>query len=95
MDYNFFKKIDVSSSSFNEDYDMIITFTTQGIFFLNEGSGVVEYSFNGTTVHGELDSSNLTKFLSFDNRVVSTIWFRVKIGSSGTIKISVQAWGTP
>lgn len=98
-DYNYFQKTAVNWSTFgggaSDGYgpDQIITFSTQGVMFLNEGSGVVEYSFNGNTVHGELDSSKITAGLSFDNRVISMIWFRVKSGSTGPITISVQAWG--
>jgi len=106
-DWNFFQRLNVSATSFGggsiDGYqpDMIITFTTQGVIFLNENataSGkIVEYSFNGTTVHGELDVStgSLTKMLTFNNRVISKIWFRVKSGSSGPIPISVQAWCIP
>lgn len=98
-DYNFFEKVDVNTSTFGGDSidgyqpDMFITFVTQTIMMLNEGSGIVEYSFNGNTVHGELDSSKASAALSFDNRIVSKIWFRIKSGSSGPITISVHAWG--
>lgn len=99
-DYNFFEKQDINWITFgggaSDGYgpDMMIPFTTQSVIFINEGNGIIEYSFTGKTVHGELDSSSVTKGLIFDNRVVSLIWFRVKTGSSGPIKISVQAWST-
>lgn len=92
-DYNYFQKVSVNTAAFATDCDSLITFTTQGLMFLNEGTGVVEFSFNGTTVHGELDSTKASAGLSFDNRVVSKIWFRVKTGSSGPIVVSVTAWG--
>lgn len=100
--YNYFKKLDVNWDSFGgggialgyQGADMVINFTTQGAVFLNEGTGVVEYSFNGKDVHGELDGDGATKGIIFDNRAVSSIWFRVKSGSSGPITASVQAWGT-
>lgn len=97
-DFNFFEKLDVNWSTFGANSvdgyqpDMIITFTTTGITFINEGTGVVEYSFNGNTIHGELNSAGLSNKMTFDNRVVSKIWFRVKTGSSGPITISVTAW---
>lgn len=97
-DYNFFSKIDIVAATFGgnsiDGYqpDMIVTFPTTGITFMNEGSGVLEFSFNGRTVHGELDSSKPTAGMSFDNRNVSTIWFRIKAGSSGPISVSVSAW---
>lgn len=97
-DFNFYQKIAVNWSTFGggsvDGYqpDMIITFSTQGVLFLNEGTGVVEYSFNGNTVHGELDSTKPSVGLTFDNRVISMIWFRVKSGSSGPITVRVDAW---
>jgi hypothetical protein len=105
QDFNFFEKRTVSWTQFGapdgytiaDGYgpDMVITFPTYGLIFLNEGStNVIEYSFNGTTVHGELDSNtgSLTKMLTFNDRPVSLIWFRLKSGSAGVV--SVQAWGT-
>lgn len=98
LDFNYFIKTAVNWSTFGGGAsdgigpDQIITFNTQAALFLNEGTGVVEYSFNGNTVHGELDSTNVTKGLAFDNRVISLIWFRVKTGSTGPITVSVQAW---
>jgi len=56
-------------------------------------SSVIEYSFNGNTVHGELGSCFENISLTFQNRVISTIWFRVQSGSTGTLNVSVQAWG--
>lgn len=102
-DFNYFKKTVVNWSQFgtpdgytiSDGYgpDQIITFSTQSVLFLNENSsGVVEYSFNGTTVHGELDPTLPSRGLTFDNRVISLIWFRIKAGSTGPITIRVDAW---
>ena len=102
-DFNFFSKVAVNWTQFgaSDGYttadgygpDLVITFSTQTVMFLNEGNGVVEYSFNGTTVHGELDSTKASAGLTFDNRVICLIWFRIKAGSSGPINVSVHAWG--
>ena len=97
-DFNFYQKVAVSATTFGgesvsgQQPDIIISFTTQGIMLLNEGSGIVEYSFNGNTVHGELNSASASNGLSFDNRVVSMIWFRIKSGSVGPINIRIDAW---
>lgn len=93
-DFNFFQKSAITSSVFNTDADMIIKFPTQSVMFLNLGSGTIEFSFNGNTVHGELNSANPSVGLTFDNRVISKIWFRIQSGSSGPITVSVQAWAT-
>lgn len=102
-DFNFYQKFEVVAADFGsestggEQPDTIITFPTQSIMFLNEETGagkIVEYSFNGNHVHGELNPELPSRGLTFDNRVASTIWFRVKSGSSGPITIRVDAWGT-
>jgi hypothetical protein len=105
-DFNFYQKVEVNWSQFgaSDGYttadgygpDLCITFPTQSVMFLNEETGstsVVEYSFNGTTVHGELDPSLPSRGLSWDNRVISLIWFRVKAGSTGPVTVRVDAWG--
>lgn len=105
-DFNYFKSTSVSWTQFgasdgyttSDGYgpDLIITFPTNGIMFTNETSGqVVEYSFNGNTVHGQLDgtATSTTRSLTFLNKVASVIWFRLKSGSAGPAIITVTAWG--
>lgn len=90
-DFNFYQKKSITSSSFNDDCDAVITFPTQGILFSLEGTGVIEYSFNGNTTHGEMDSSKSSKDLSFSFRNISKIWF--KLVSGGPVNIRIEAWG--
>lgn len=90
-DYNFFQRANVSNADFGEHPDMVITFTTTGVLFLNEGTGVVEFSFNGNTVHGSLNSADPSKGISYDNRVVSTIWFR-RVSGDASITVRVEGW---
>lgn len=98
-DFNYFQKFAVMATTFGGESidgyqpDAILTFSTQSVMFLNLGTGTVEYSFNGTTVHGELNSANPSAGMVFDNRIISMIWFRVQSGSSGPIEVSVRAWG--
>ena len=108
QDFNFFKKIAVSNPTSNADpndgyvlfgdytdgyrHSAFIPFTTQGIMLSNEGSGVIEFSFNGHTVSGELNSATASKTLTFENRSVCKIWLRVASGSSGPINCTIQAW---
>lgn len=75
--------------------DIIIPFSTTGLSFINYGTdsnNIIEYSFNGTTVHGDMIPQTPSSALVFDNRVVSTIWFRLKSGSSGPVNIRIEAW---
>lgn len=95
-DFNFFQKSSVSTNDFNEECDMIITFPTQTVMMLLENNtGVAEYSFNGNTVHGELNSALPSRAISFDNRKITKIWFRLRSGSPGPLTVRVDAWGTP
>lgn len=102
-DFNFYKIVSVNTSSFGggsvDGYqpDVIVTFPTQGFSLISYGansSNTVEYSFNGTTVHGDLTPQTSSGALVFDVRSVSTIWFRLKTGSTGPVDIRVEAWGT-
>ncbi len=98
-----FGSSDLDGYETNDGYycDMFITFPTAGVIFHTEGgsTNTVEYSFNGHTVHGELVPGTATDTgrttITFLNRKVTAIWFRVKSGSSGPITVSVEAWGDP
>lgn len=96
-DFNFFKKLDVTWTSFNETSDVTIPFPARVLTIHNEGSGstnAIEYSFNGNTVHGDMIPGKSSATLSFEDRPFSGIWFRIKSGSSGTITIRIESWGT-
>lgn len=88
-DDNFFTKLSVSASSFNEDCDIVIPFSTQTVTFQLETTGRIEYSFNGTTVHGDMENGKASASLTFENRVICKIWFRLASGA-GTVRI--EAW---
>jgi len=98
LDFNYFGNITPGSStpgSFATNCDVVITFPTQTIIFWlpTSGGGSVQYSFNGNTIHGTLDSAGLLgpNTLTFENRPVCKIWF-AKTG--GTPVVRVEAWGT-
>jgi len=102
-DFNYYQSLSITATTFAgntiDGYqpDAVITFPSYGLILTNETSGeIVEYSFNGTTVHGQLDgtATSTTRIMSFLNRQVSCIWFRVKTGSSGTVNVTVTAWAT-
>lgn len=88
FDHNFFQKITVSNANFNNLSDMLILFPTYTVTFQLEttSGGLVEYSFNGNTVHGDMTSNLPSANLVFQNRVISGIWFK------GTGVVRVEAW---
>ena|SRR5271154_5107685 len=100
-DFNFFDKLAVTATSFGSNSvdgyqpDMIITFPTQTVTFQLEpatgGTGVIQYSFNGITIHGDMTYNDYSANLTFQNRVISKIWFQL-VSGSGTVRI--EAWGT-
>lgn len=85
-DFNFFNKITVSAGSFSANCDLLITFPTYTVTFSLESGTSVEYSFNGNTLHGDMTSGKTSASLTFENRVISKIWFR------GTGVVRVEAW---
>lgn len=89
FDWNFFQKITVTATSFNNNADLIIPFVTQGVMLVNEdASNIVQVSFNGNTIHDELNPAVIRGF-TYDNRVVSKIWFQTL---SGSAVVSIRAW---
>lgn len=104
-DFNFYQVVPVNWYQFGspdgytieDGYgpDIVITFTTQGLSFINFGTAadnIVEYSFNGNTVHGDLTPYTSSASLVFDNRIISCIWFRLKAGATGPVNIRIEAW---
>lgn len=91
-DYNYFERVTVSGADFPEFADVHFNFRFSNMSFslVWEGTGVIEYSFNGNTVHGDMENGQPTQAIFFDDRVVPGIWFRLKSGSSGTVR--VESW---
>jgi len=100
-DYNFFQKVTVTWNQFGggatDGYspDCIITLPSSfsSLWLINEtGSTVVEVSYNGYTVHDELNPTILPQGAQYLNRPgCSLIWLRLKTGASATV--SIRAWG--
>lgn len=85
-DFNFFQKVTVSNGSFVLNCDVFIPFSTYTVTLQLESGGPVEYSFNGNYLHGDMTSGKSSASLTFENRVISKIWFR------GTGVVRVEAW---
>lgn len=92
----YFQKVTVSSAGFTGNTEPTIVVNVAGgcnnFSLCNEttAASVVEVSYNGTTVQDELDSSLVTKFVLYNNRPISTVWFRLKSGASATV--AIRAW---
>jgi hypothetical protein len=55
-------------------------------------TSVLEFSFNGTTIHGELGTGVHNVARNFDDRPISLVWFRIQSGSTGPLLVSIEAW---
>jgi hypothetical protein len=88
--YNFFEVVTVDGYDFPGDPQVTFGFHSTSITFLNRSSSILEYSFDGETLHGDLNPGDASNGLVFDNRVESTVWFR---GSDGYGDVRIEAWG--
>lgn len=90
-DNNLFRKVTVDGYTFPEQAQVIINFKYQaGFSLMNESNFVIEYSFNGNTLHGDLTPGLPSAAIIFDNRSVSKIWFRAPDGGDPIVR--VEAW---
>jgi hypothetical protein len=86
--FNFFQKVNVSVLLIATNPDFVITFPTQTVTFQLESGSGVSYSFDGNNTSGDMTSGKASATLTFDNRVISKVWFW------GTGVVRVEAWGT-
>ena len=93
--FNFYERVDVNTTDFAEHRSRW-TFNSTGIMLLNESTDtadIIQYSFNGVDLHGELRPNTPAAGLAFDNRTESAVYFRLASGASENI-VRVEAWGS-
>jgi hypothetical protein len=93
-DYNFFGKFNITATSMPTTPQCFINLSLpcSGFSLQNEGLHVVQYSFNGKTIHGDLTPGTPLASIMFQNRVASKIFFFVPDGYSSGINVRVEAW---
>ena len=92
--FNFFDRILIATTDF-ADHKVSWSFNSAGIMLLNESTtpaDVVQYSFNGVDVHGDLRPGTPAAGIAFDNRIESSIYFRLETAGSGVL-VRAEAWG--
>jgi len=92
-DNNFFDKLEVSSTSFS-DHRLSWNFVSIGIALMvedNDVDNVIQYSFDGETVHGDMTPTFPSEGIVFDNRHHSKIWFR-RASPGVAVLVRVEAW---
>lgn len=92
---NFFAKLSISTTSFGTlGHKAKWDFNSVGLALLvesNESTDVVQYSFDGETVHGDLTPLLPSEGIVFDNRFENTVWFR-RATPGDPVTVRVEAW---
>lgn len=92
-DFNFFTKVTASGTTFPATAQIIVPIKwVQGFIIGNEGSSVIQYSFDGITVHGDLTPNSNTSSIPFINRQCSALWLCVPSGVSSLCRF--EAWSS-
>lgn len=91
-DNNFFGKYNVSSTSF----EIVATwnFISIGIALMvesNDVTDVIQYSFDGENVHGDMTPTMPSEGIVFDNRFQSKVWFRRETPGDSVL-VRVEVW---
>ena len=91
--FNHFSKRTVSTTTFTDTL-VSWSFNSAGILLLNEntvGTNVIQYSFDGETLHGDLTPGTVSAAISFDNRHESKVYFRLAAGAVASV-VRVESW---
>lgn len=91
-DVNFFEKLYVSSTVF----DTVVSwnFNSVGIALMvqdDDATNVIQYSFDGETVHGDMVPTYPSEAIIFDNRLANKVWFR-RATPGDPVLVRVEAW---
>lgn len=88
---HYFTRMSITDTAFPNDAQVVLQFKSPVIHInlINEGGDLIEYSFNGTDVHGDLATSGLTQERTYERKQVVKVWFRA--ATAATVRI--EAWG--
>lgn len=88
----FFEKKQISSASFGSSADIAVTLKSKNsLLIVNQGPGVIEVSFNGNTVHAELNLDIGTGSIAINDPSIVKIWFRLKSGAPSVVLVQNDA----
>lgn len=88
MANKYFNRITISSASFPTITSPSVNIGFAGSFSLiNEGTGTIEYSFDGSTVQGDLVPGTASQEMVFENTNYFVLWFRLKSGAASLLRI--------
>lgn len=91
---NFFTKLNISNTAFVASQRAKWGFNSVGLALLvesNDSTDVVQYSFDGKEVHGDLTPLLPSEGIVFDNRFENNVWFR-RATPGDPVVVRVEAW---
>jgi len=87
--FNYFNTITVDGYSFPPIPQANFGLNPQSFTFLNRSGHVIQYSFDGLRLHGDMNPNDSSIGLAFDGRCECKVWFRALDGY-GIVR--VEAW---
>lgn len=93
--FDAFNRVSVTTSDFN-DMPIDWAFIATSMLLSLEGAvsgDIVEYSFDGINMHGDMKGRTTSEAVAYDNRLRNKIWLRRNSSSpSASITVRVEAW---
>lgn len=91
--HNYFNKFNVSTTNFN-DLRICWNFVSLGIALSvesNDPTDIIQYSFDGVNVHGDMTPFQSSEGIIFDNRFEDDIWFR-RAAPGNSVLVRLEVW---
>ena len=97
--YRYFDLLAVDETNYLDDsgdgyYVADFGFLSDGLILSNQSSTsgeIIQFSFDGTTTHGELDPDQPTAALAYNTRREYRVYFKLKTAGSA-VTVHVEAW---
>lgn len=93
-DINFFQKVSVTNTTFSVPIEW--NFVSVGMALMVESNNitdVIQYSFDGVHVHGDMTPTLPSEAIIFDHRAQDKIWFRLA-SPGGPVAVRLETWRT-
>lgn len=90
----YFNRVSVSNASFPSPSSPDISTGFPGsISLINEGTGIVEYSFDSINLQGDLVPGTGSQEVVFEDTGLNVIWFRLKSGPVSNVRVEASDGG--
>ena len=91
---NYFTKLTISGTAFVAAQRAKWDFNSVGLALLvesDDSDDVVQYSFDGEEIHGDLTPLLPSEGIVFDNRYENNVWFR-RATPGSPVTVRIEAW---